>query len=182
MLRELTLVLSLLILSVFWGTTNPEGRGSKCSKTCWNQHVIKSICTHIWIPSHTPVPATVMIFLASLAKEDVSLALRVRQIGLQPALVTLRQWTAGNAVMGGKTPGHVTRAITAGSWTFPVQRCYITEYEVWHQILLGFLFLKHLLLSRMKTKCSMLIFFQKNRSLICFFDSMETSSPKHFRF
>lgn len=63
-----------------------------------------------------------MSFLGPLAKEEVPLALWVWQFCLQPALVTLSQWTAGYAVMSGETTGHVTWTITTRSWTLPVSK------------------------------------------------------------
>lgn len=49
-----------------------------------------------------------MVLLVPLAKKEVPLALRVRQVGLQPPLVALGQRAAGYAVVGGEAAGHVT--------------------------------------------------------------------------
>lgn len=72
--------------------------------------------------THAPSPATVVGLLSSLAEEEVPLTLRVWQVGLQPALVALGQWTARYAVMGSETTSHMAWAVTTRSWTFPVAK------------------------------------------------------------
>lgn len=49
-----------------------------------------------------------MVLLVPLTKKEVPLALRVREIGLQPPLVALGQRTAGYAVVSSKPAGHMT--------------------------------------------------------------------------
>lgn len=84
----------------------------------WDKHKHACIRTH----THTRLPATVMGLLGPLPKEEGPLALRVRQLGLQPALVAFSQRAAGDAVMGSETTGHMTRTIATRSWTLPASK------------------------------------------------------------
>lgn len=61
-----------------------------------------------------------MVLLVPLAKKQVPFALCVRQLSLQPALVTLSQGTARYAVVSGETSSHVAGTITTWRRTFPV--------------------------------------------------------------
>lgn len=63
-----------------------------------------------------------MVLLVPLAKKQVPLALCVRQLGLQPALVTLSQGAARYAVVSGETAGHVAGTVTTRRGAFPFPR------------------------------------------------------------
>lgn len=63
-----------------------------------------------------------MGFLGPLPEEEVSLALGVRQLGLQPALVAFSQRAARYAVVSGEASGHMARTITTWRRTLPVPK------------------------------------------------------------